>query len=266
MNQTLSNPKIYNEKTEYGANQCSPNITATSDPEEYQQLCRIVKATFPEMKQKEIDALILKLRKESCGYVAMINSLFEFFIDRPDEFRRIFGYSMYDADGSLNYNHVLVDLYCKKDNHNGGRFLFWTWDFYSKNEDRIWKDADKDGTYKWVDRPFGNNELQLKYRWESYCKEYGIKAKVSIVTAVTPKNYPTYRKKGYVSALARNYRIVDDHGNISDSEGGHYMTITGVTEDRKKYIVSSWGKRYYLDPKEVEGYLGYQIVKYKLPV
>ncbi len=263
LQETKLNSKIYNEHAEYGANQCSPNITATSDPDEYHQLCTIVKSSFPEMTQKDIDALILKLRKEACGYVAMINSLFEAYIDRPDDFRHIFGFSMYATDGSLNFNHVLVDLYCKKDNHNGGRFLFWTWDFYSKNEDQIWKDADKDGKYEWVDRPFGNNEPQLKYRWESYCKEYGIKVKVSLFSTVTPKNFHTYRKKGYVSVLARNYKITDDKGNVSSSEGGHYMTITGVTEDKKKYIVSSWGKRYYLDPSDVKGYIGYQIVKYK---
>lgn len=257
------NPIIYNEKNEYGGNQCSPNIAATADPNEYSELCAIVKSAFPDMSQEQIDAFLLKLRKESCGYVAMINTLFEEFVDRPDAFREIFGYSMYDTDGSLNYNHVLVDLYCKKDNHNGGRFLFWTWDFYSKNEDRIWKKSDKDGKYDWVDKPYGNNEAQLVYRWESYCKDYGIRAKVRIYTAITPKNFYTYRKKGYISVLARNYKIVDDNGKEDASKGGHYMTITGVTEDKKKYIVSSWGKRYYLDPKDVKGYLGYQMVTYK---
>jgi hypothetical protein len=46
-------------------------------------------------------------------------------------------------------------------------------------------------------------------------------------------------------------------GNIYPADGGkahpitaHDMVITGVTEDGK-YIVSSWGYKYYLDPKEV---------------
>ena len=257
------NPIIYNLQNEYGGNQCSPNITATTAPEEYRQLCEIVKSSFPEMTQEEIDAFLLKLRNESCGYVVMINSLFEEFIDKPDEFREIFGFSLYDVDGSLNYNRVLVDLYCKKDNHNGGRFLFWTWDFYTKNEDRVWKKNEKDGKYGWVDKPYGNNEAQLIYRWESYCREYGIRAKVRIYTAITPKNFYKYRKKGYISVLARHYKIVDDKGNENKSDGGHYMTITGVTDDQKRYVVSSWGKRYYLNPKDVKGYLGYQLVTYK---
>ncbi len=263
MPEIISNSKIYNESGEYGANQCSPNILAASDKEEYLQLCSIVRTFFPDMSQEEIDAFILKLRKEACGYVAMVNSLFEEYIDRPDEFRSVFGFSMYQHDGSLNFNPILLDLYCKRDNYSGGRFLFWTWDFYSKNEDRLWKDADKDGKYEWVDRPFGNIEAQLKYRWETYCKSFGVRTKVSLISTITPKNYYTYRKKGYVSVLARNYTMTDDKGAVTSINGGHYMSITGVTDDKKKYVVSSWGKRYYLDPKDVKGYLGYQLVKYK---
>jgi hypothetical protein len=258
-----SNAIIYNLNGEYGGNQCSPNIAATSAPEEYRQLCSIVHNSFPDMSQEDIDAFLLKLRKESCGYVAMINTLFEEFIEKPDEFRRFFGYSMYDSDVSLNYNRVLVDLYCKKDNHNGGRFMFWTWEFYANNEDRVWKKNEKDGKYSWHDHPYGNTEPQLIYRWESYCKEYEIRAKVRVYTTVTPKNFNKYRKKGYIPVLARNYKIVDDNGKEDISKGGHYMTITGVTDDQKKFVVSSWGKRYYLNPKDVKGYLGFQIVTYK---
>ena len=98
----------------------------------------------------------------------------------------------------------------------------------------------------------------------SYCKEHGIRVKVRIYTAITPKNFHRYRKKGYISVLARNYKIVDDNGKVDASTGGHYMTITDVTEDKKRYVVSSWGKRYYLDPKDVKGYLGYQMVRYKI--
>lgn len=265
MTETSPNSIIYNETGEYGGDQRSPNMIADSDPNEYHQLCMIVKSSYPEMTQDEIDAFLLKLRKESCGYVSMINSLFEEFIDHPDDFRRIFGFSMYAHDGSLNYNHLLVELYCKKDNHNGSRFLFWTFDFYSKNEDRVWKDENKDGKYEWVNLPYGNTEEQLQYRWKSFCKDYRIKVKFTLSTTITPKEYHKYRKKGYITVNARDFKMTDDNGVISTVKGGHYMTITDVTEDEKKYVVSSWGKRYYLDPKDVKEYIGYMIVKYKLP-
>lgn len=255
---------VYNPTNEYGANQRAPYLVATSDPEEYRALCEIVKQHFPEKTQEEIDALLLKLRKEGCGYVAMINSLFDFFIDFPDKFRKAFGFSMYDSDGSLNYNRVLVDLYCKKDNHNGGRFLFFTWDIYAKNEDRVWRDEDKDGTYEWVEKPFGNNELQMKYRWETYCKEHGIRASVNCPPLIQPNNFDRYSKKGSVSILCSDFKMSNDKQQTTHVVNGHFMTITGITEDDKKFVVSSWGEKYYLDPKDIKGFKYYQVISYKI--
>lgn len=254
---------VFNEESEYGANQRAPYLAATGNPEEYRQLCAIVKMHFPEMKQEQIDALLLRLRKEGCGYVAMINSLFEAYSDDPGEFYKKFGFSMYDVDGSLNFNRVLVDLYCKKDNHNGGRFLFFTWDIYAENEDRVWSDGDNDGKFEWMEKPFGNNELQMKYRWESYCKEYGISCKVTINRLVTPKNYSSFASKGAVSVLCSNFTLYNDKKQSTHVKNGHFMTITGVTKDETKYIVSSWGEKYYLDPKDIKGFRYYQMITYR---
>lgn len=42
----------------------------------------------------------------------------------------------------------------------------------------------------------------------------------------------------------------DVNGNVMQYiNGGHGMVITGVTEDGR-YIVSSWGNKYYIDPNE----------------
>ena len=56
-------------------------------------------------------------------------------------------------------------------------------------------------------------------------------------------------------------------------DGGHAMTVTGVTDDGK-LIVSSWGNQYYIDPdekitftnsqgKKVTTSMTYSTVKYK---
>lgn len=39
------------------------------------------------------------------------------------------------------------------------------------------------------------------------------------------------------------------------------MTVTGVTEDGR-FIVSSWGKRYYIDPDTDYNRLQFQQVRY----
>ena len=254
---------VYNPTKEYGANQRAPYLAATADPEEYHQLCTIVKSHFPEMSQEQIDALLLRLRKEGCGYVAMINSLFDFFIDRPEKFYQVFGFEMYDSDGSLNYNHVLVDLYCKKDNHNGGRYLFFTWDIYIEKEDFVWKDEDKDGKFEWTEKPFGNNELQMKYRWETYCKEHGIKSTVHCYPVIRPHYFYKYAAKGYVSVLCSDFTMTNDKKQTTHVKNGHFMSITDITGDERKFVVSSWGEKYYLDPKDIKGFCYYQVITYK---
>lgn len=264
---TGPNPRIYNPDGEYGGNQCSPDIIAASENAEsnpeYRELCHIVKSHFPNMTPKEIRDYMYLIRSESCSYVGMINSLFEEFIDRPDEFYQAFGFPMCNGDGSFNYNHILVDLYCKKDNHMGYRFLFWTWDFHNKHEDHEWKDENNDGKSEWVHKPYGNSDEQIKYRWETYCREHGVKVNVTRINSVTPKKYYKIRQYGYLTLSASNYKLIDENGNVSDRERGHTMTITDVTKDQKKYIVSSWGKRYYFDLADAKGYLYYYIIKYK---
>lgn len=262
MKKTNINPIVYNEN-EYGANQRGPYLAATADPEEYHHLCMIVKQHFPDKTQQQIDELLQRLRKEGCGYVAMINSLFDVYSSKADLFYKTFGFSMYDSDGTLNYNHVLVDLYCQKDNHNGGRFLFFTWDIYAENEDRIWSDSDKNGTFEWTEKPYGNNELQMKYRWESYCKEHNIRCKVMINKLVTPENFASYAEKGSVSILCSDFTVYNTDDKPTHIKGGHFMTITDITPDEKRYIVSSWGKKHYLNPKDIKGFRYYQVIAYK---
>lgn len=255
------NHTVYNSIDEYGASQRSPFETMTSNPKEYAQLSNIVKSHFPDMTQEKVDAFLQKLKQEGCGYVAMINSLFDEFTHDRTNFKERFGFDMFSADGTLNYNHVLVDLYCKMDNHNGGSFLCFSWDTYAKNEDKIFVDEDKDGKFEWKDKPFGNNEVQMKYRWETYCKQHGINVKVKINQLVTPKNYEKYASKGSICILCSDFTLYDDSGKSTHVKNGHFMIITGVVDD-KKYIVSSWGDKYYLDPKDIKGFRYYQVIQY----
>lgn len=262
MTKRTLNQTVYNSINEYGASQRSPFETITSNPEEYAQLSNIVKSHFPNMNQKEIDNFLKKLNQEGCGYVTMINSLFDVFTNDRDSFKTLFGFDMISADGTLNYNQVLVDLYCSMDNHIGGTFLFFSWDQVVENEDRVWVDDDKDGKFEWKDKPFGNNEAQMKYRWETYCKKHGIDTTVEINKTITPRSFEKHARRGSVSILCSNFTLYDEAGKPTHIQNGHFMTITGVM-DNKKYIVSSWGDKFYLNPKDIKGFKYYQVIRYK---
>ena len=256
------NSIVFNSIDEYGASQRSPFETITSNPDEYVQLSNIVKSHFPKWTEDEVRDFLEKLKQEGCGYVAMINSLFDEFTDNRSDFKKAFGFDMFSSDGTLNFNQVLVDLYCTMDNHIGGRFLFFTWDTLVENEDRIWSDDDKNGKFEWKDKPFGNNEVQMKYRWETYCRRHGIDVKIDINQVISPKNYEKFARKGTVIILCSKFTIYNEEQKPTEVKNGHFMTITGVTNDNK-YIVSSWGKRYTLDPKDIKGFKYYQVIRYK---
>lgn len=59
--------------------------------------------------------------------------------------------------------------------------------------------------------------------------------------------------------------MTDSKGKSYISKGGHAMTVTGKTKDGK-LIVSSWGEKFYIDPKdyEVKGYHAtFQVIEYE---
>jgi len=45
--------------------------------------------------------------------------------------------------------------------------------------------------------------------------------------------------------------MYQDGGKTITLPGGHYVTITGVADDGR-YIVSSWGEKYYIDPNQAD--------------
>ena len=54
-----------------------------------------------------------------------------------------------------------------------------------------------------------------------------------------------------MSILDNHFALYSVVGSKYRSDvGGHWMTITGVTDDGR-YIVSSWGKKLYLKPDEL---------------
>ena len=44
--------------------------------------------------------------------------------------------------------------------------------------------------------------------------------------------------------------MYDENGNRYYIDGGHAITVTGITEDGR-YIVSSWGEKYYINPSDI---------------
>jgi len=199
----------------------------------------------------------------------MINTAFVYFDGREDEFKKAFGFDMYDANGEPNYNELLVDFYCSQDNHNKKSFLFWSWDTVDTKEDWYWKDTDNDGIDDTYDEfGYGTTPKQREYRWEQYCNEHGINVDVKNNINVTHSNFEELSKKGMITISSAHFNLYDMNGNLVYKDvGSHCMTLTGFTDDGK-YIVSSWGSQYILDPAGIDyskdgAYVSFQHVIYK---
>jgi uncharacterized protein YodC (DUF2158 family) len=249
------NVVTFGEDGEYGGDQGGPERKARDDD----ALIDIIRKYHPNMSDVEIEDYLEKLNSEGCGYVAMVNTLFKNYEGREEEFEEKFGFPMYTVDSNgekhLNFEYLITDYYSATDNHNENSFLFFDWDDVDNDED----ESNTEGN--------GTTMDSREYRWEMYMKDHGINVDVQNDVQITPENYTKYSEKGDIVIAVRPVILEDELGNIATrDEGGHAMTVTGITEDGR-YVVSSWGKKYYVDPSRYENqedsYNNFQVVKYK---
>ena len=222
---------------------------------------------------------LAKLQDEGCAYVAMTNSIFSRFKGTEEEFQKKFGFSMYiEKDGKKipNYDAAIVDFYASKDNKERFLWFEWTDDSKDKNTEKDYEMENPNGDYK--NRVgYGMTNEDVEKRIESYMEEHNIKVdfiyeqevgsnaffKETKSIAPTVENYNELKKEGEVYLSAKSGSVfypVDNKGNIQELEGGHIVTITGVTNDGS-FIVSTWGDQYTIAPEDIEGG-SIQVVKY----
>lgn len=231
---------VFDDDGAYGGNQGSAyKINNKARKQEFYDLIR---KNNPDEKltDKQLDKFLRKMNSEGCGYVALVNTVFVQYQGREQEFENTFGYSMYGPDGDLNYDMLLVDLYS-------------TCDTKHKMDDY---DPSVDGSEKkysyWDDTTGGGtSQYDREDYLEEFMKAHSVEVDVKTNQSIKPSNVMEKLNNGESVIIAYRYgNIYDESGKAHYINGGHAMSITGVTEDGR-YIVSSWGKKYYLDPNEV---------------
>ncbi|MBR3630055.1 MAG: hypothetical protein IKN55_06245 [Oscillospiraceae bacterium] len=173
------------------------------------------------------EATIDGLNSEGCEYTAIVNTIFEYYTHREngaEEFERKFGFSLRDHKGRLNYNAVLVDVYSKYDDPNFGGLT-------DKRAEKILE------AYMAEPGKDGQSSVNVNMRTNVH---------------ITKTNIDNYLRDGkQVIVSAQNVKIYKEDGSVLQNcaGAGHAMVVTGVTEDGR-YIVSTWGEKAYLDPKD----------------
>ncbi|WP_031547600.1 hypothetical protein [Oribacterium sp. FC2011] len=224
------------EKGKYGGDQ---GALMYRDTEQKQWIYNnILKKNIPdlELSSDELDEFYSNMNNTGCAYVALLNTVFTHFQGREEEFEKTFGYPMFDKNGNLNYDIMFADIYTTK--HSDGK------------------------TFKGLTPKEGEELI------EGYLKNHGVKCDAKVTNSVSPKNIDTLLYEGKQVIIhyycGNIYPVGSEKGHTITA---HDMVITGVTEDGK-YIVSSWGDKYYLDPNEklntVKGktHFSYSIVTY----
>lgn len=251
--------EVYLDSPHYGGDQGSPYSSYLKG--DY-RIADIIRKYYPDMSDKEIEDFLSKLNSEGCGYVALVNTFLNNYSGSELDFERKFGFPLYsvvDGEKVVNFDYLIVDLYASQDNHNKG-FWFWEGDVFNPNEDT----SNLEGV--------GTSQNSREYRFENYMDSYGVTVDVvngegffNTKIQATVSNYEKYSAQGDIVISVEPVLLNDENGNgVVDMDGGHAMTVTGATADGM-LIVSSWGKKYYLNPADYEGISKrstFQVIKY----
>ena len=257
-------------RKKYGSDQGSPRY----DTDNYQAFKDLIeKNTGKRFKSNsDLKKYLSKMNNEGCGYAAMVNTIISQYEGRPADFKRDFGYDMYDSNGDPNFNLLMVDLYSATDNRNPDGSI-------NKYEDFKWGMILGDGWYctydPWTDTTGSGTSIEERGQKIAYfLNQHGVSCDVETYQGqkLTVKQYERMINNGLVEHGQVSIRVSGDpvimrdaNGNETYSfSGGHALTVTGTTENGL-LRVSSWGKVYYIDPSDMGKDIstGYQIVQIK---
>ena len=214
---------VFDDDGSYGGNQGNMDQVYKWDPIKCWDLLRDLREYFPNMSVFEAFRYFSRLNSVGCGYVALANTLFMEYANRPQDFERTFGYPMF-KDGDLNYDRLILDIYATTDKAG-----------FNDRDDGL---------------PNGTVDDSRAHIVEHFLRDKGVDVETEANADVTPENFREISENGgYVILGYRNGNVYDENGN-PHYINGHAMTVTGTTEDGR-YIVSSWGKKYYINPSDI---------------
>ena len=279
----MSNGDVFSDKThkikladiltavQYGGNQMDfkyRNAELAEDP----KIQEIIRRYWPNATEEDIELFLLNFSTHGCGYTASINTIFEEYAGKEDEFERKFGFPMYkDVDGvrDYNYEYLIIEYYCYIWGNTAKSFTIQ--EIYGNiaereaqdgalNKDEIIETGKARGTSVGITKRF-TNFLKDKYgincdvEVKVYAKE--IQSNEELIEII--KKHWSEGEKVVISIEGSDlYRVYtrDNGEEIRDvitheNVGPHAMYIVDIT-DEGEIIISSWGKKYILDISEPE--------------
>ena len=174
---------------------------------------------------------------QACGHAVITNYVCELYTDDPEAFEEKYGYPLFvEKYGHMTYNYeaILTDVYLDSND----KFL----------SDNITEDG------------FVANNTDSSIHPDEMADKASHFLGVEVEAAIVPHDastdtYKEYMDEGYEFAAIAAYRYdMNAHGENEygdyignkETENGHWMTVTGVSEN-DKLLLSSWGSEYELE-------------------
>lgn len=202
---------------------------------------------YADYSDQEIGELLQKLDSEGCGYVAFANIVVDEYRRKEEEFEQVFGFPLFleNVNGYhyVDYNRLILDIYCASDNHKKIKNAWQEYDIYDEEEDI----SPTNGR--------GTTAKDRKYRFERYMREHGVPVSLENIECSQDEVYQRCKeaaesgKRVIISTCP--VRLEDEEGEPAQTDGGHAMTVTGLTDDGR-IKVSSWGEKYYISPEDTD--------------
>ena len=197
----------------------------------------------------------------ACTYAATANAIITQLMNNPEQFQKIFGFPMYDPDGTFNGEELILDLYLFANSEENGGNLFIQ-DPNDPNKMIINYDENN------IDKTMANQvyistSIGIKSDLlENYMKSKGTLLTISasasslisdgkevietVQDAIENGNAVSidiYPKEG----VCINITQINEDGTTRSGiiTGAHAVFITGITENNE-LVISSWGKKYII--------------------
>ena len=260
---------------QYGGNQMDFKYNSDillSNPE----ILKVLQENFPNATMEDYELYLHKMCNCGCGYTACINSIFELYQGREEDFYNDFGIEMYNVsyDGNVDYNYepLIVSFFT---------YIWHDYYNYSSIEDIYGNIGDINVTDAALSNEMsagadGTGEVEYLAFSDFLKSKYNVNFDVSY----TYVNENSFDINDYYKLLSNNihssiiigsngydlYSINEDgtRGEIQYQDGdNHGMTIVGI--ENNEVIVSSWGEKYIIDTSNLtrdDDYLRYIVVSH----
>ncbi len=220
---------------------------------------KVLTDNFPDASEEDYYLYLRKIELVGCGYVAMVNSIFDAYQGKQEEFQNTFHIPMYrlNSEGKVvfNYEPLVTSIYT---------YLWKDIYGYTNIEDIYGNVEELAQTHDYLNiQGSGGTDPSREDIYKRFLNDcYGLDCKVTEIPyypfLIDYKKLFKYCIDKSISIVVSSsgydlYSVDEKTGErgekLYDNGGPHAMTITDVTF-LGDFVVSSWGRQYIVDFKD----------------